>query len=353
MIGWMVTSASASGWRRMCSRPRRATTHASPNEVARGARRGRRRRATLIGSPPGPRPAPTRTAGRRSGSGTRRRASAGAARGRRPRCRRRPARRPGARRRAGRRSVGACTERAAASIAGVGAGDPLHAARPPSPSRAGVDDGDEELGAADLALELAGVAAGDDPAVVDDHDVVGQAVGLLEVLGGEQDGRALGRRACRARPTARCGRAGRGRWSARRGTAPRGGPPAWRPGRGGAACRRSRSWPGGRPASARSNCSSSSSARARATPRPRWWSSPIMARFSRPVSRLVDRRVLRGEAEHAAHGARVGGARRCRRRWRVPASGLGQRGEDAHGRRLAGAVGAEQAADGAARAPRS
>ena len=39
------------------------------------------------------------------------------------------------------------------------------------------------------------------------------------------------------------------------------------------------------PASARANCSSSSSARARATARPRWWSWPIITRFSRPVSR--------------------------------------------------------------------
>ena len=40
---------------------------------------------------------------------------------------------------------------------------------------------------ADLALELRRRAAGDDPALVDDGDLVGQAVGLLEVLRGEED----------------------------------------------------------------------------------------------------------------------------------------------------------------------
>src|SRR5207302_1224468 len=35
-------------------------------------------------------------------------------------------------------------------------------------------------------------AGGDDRPVVDDHDGVGQGVGLVEVLGGEQDGGAVG-----------------------------------------------------------------------------------------------------------------------------------------------------------------
>jgi hypothetical protein len=41
--------------------------------------------------------------------------------------------------------------------------------------------------AVELGLEGLGRAAGDDPAVVDDGEVVGQVVGLLEIVGGQQD----------------------------------------------------------------------------------------------------------------------------------------------------------------------
>ena len=54
-----------------------------------------------------------------------------------------------------------------------------------------VVDDDLDALAADLRLELVGRAAGDDLAVVDDRDRVGQLVGLLEVLGREQQRRAL------------------------------------------------------------------------------------------------------------------------------------------------------------------
>src|SRR5262249_26104546 len=46
--------------------------------------------------------------------------------------------------------------------------------------------------AARLGLELVGGAAGDDETVVDDADVVRETVGLLQVLGGQQQGRAAG-----------------------------------------------------------------------------------------------------------------------------------------------------------------
>ena len=130
----------------------------------------------------------------------------------------------------------AVTERAPASTLGSA---PVMAAtmRVASAQVAGLDHHDLDLVAADLPLELAGVAPGDDPAVVDDDDVVGQALGLLQVLRGEHDGGAACRRGCRSRSTARCGRGGRGRWWARRGTAPRAGRRGWRPGRGGGACR--------------------------------------------------------------------------------------------------------------------
>ncbi len=52
-------------------------------------------------------------------------------------------------------------------------------------------DDDLDPLAADLALELVCGAAGDDLAGVDHRDLVGQLVGLLEVLGREQQRRAL------------------------------------------------------------------------------------------------------------------------------------------------------------------
>ena len=44
--------------------------------------------------------------------------------------------------------------------------------------------------AAELRLELVGGAVGDDPALVDHGDAVGQLVRLLQILRGEQNGRA-------------------------------------------------------------------------------------------------------------------------------------------------------------------
>ena len=49
-----------------------------------------------------------------------------------------------------------------------------------------MDDDFDPL-AADLGLQLVGGAPGDDLAVVDDRDRVGQLVGLLEVLGREEE----------------------------------------------------------------------------------------------------------------------------------------------------------------------
>ena len=51
---------------------------------------------------------------------------------------------------------------------------------------------DVDAVAADAGLELGGRALGDDPSGVDDDDAVGELVGLVEVLGGEQDRRAAG-----------------------------------------------------------------------------------------------------------------------------------------------------------------
>jgi hypothetical protein len=54
----------------------------------------------------------------------------------------------------------------------------------------GVGDADVEGAGADRGLELAGRALGDDLPVVDDGDAPGELVGLVEVLGREEDGGA-------------------------------------------------------------------------------------------------------------------------------------------------------------------
>lgn len=50
-----------------------------------------------------------------------------------------------------------------------------------------------DMAARDEALELARRALGDDPATVKDRDPVGELVGLLQILGSEEDRDALGR----------------------------------------------------------------------------------------------------------------------------------------------------------------
>ena len=62
-------------------------------------------------------------------------------------------------------------------------------------------------------------ALGDHPPVVDDRDAVGELVGLLEVLGGEQHRRAVVDEARGRCSRSRCGCAGPARSSARRGRA--------------------------------------------------------------------------------------------------------------------------------------
>ena len=54
-----------------------------------------------------------------------------------------------------------------------------------------VAEADLDDGRAEARLQLGRRALGDDTATVDDDDVVGEAVGLLEVLRGEEDRRAL------------------------------------------------------------------------------------------------------------------------------------------------------------------
>ena len=70
-----------------------------------------------------------------------------------------------------------------------------------------------DMAARDASLELARRALGDDPATVKDRDPVGELVGLVQVLGGEEDRDALGRQPAdgipHGAPTARI-QAGRG-----------------------------------------------------------------------------------------------------------------------------------------------
>ena len=56
----------------------------------------------------------------------------------------------------------------------------------------GVGEAQADVAAGDEALELVGGAVGGDGAVVQYGDVVGEFVGFLEVLGGEEDGDAVG-----------------------------------------------------------------------------------------------------------------------------------------------------------------
>ena len=135
--------------------------------------------------------------------------------------------------------------------------------RAPRPPRAPVlvREVDLEALAADAVLELVGGAVGDHAAVVDDRDAVRQPVGLVEVLGGEEDGRAVGDERLDRLPQVERGCAGRARSSARRGRAPAGARRARRRGRAAAACRPNTSSP--RERRRRSGRS------ARAAPRPR------------------------------------------------------------------------------------
>ena len=204
---------------------------------------------------------------------------------------------------------------------------------------------DPDALAADLAFEAVGGVVGDHLAVVDDADLVGQRVGLLQVLGGQQHRRAVGDQPAHDVPHVLAAWPGRGRWSARPGRSPAAGRPGWRPGPGGAACRRSRSWRGaggvGRP-----NHSSSSAARALASRPLRFSSWPISTRFWVPVRsssteaycpvRPMVRRTPAASVDdvEAVDGGAAG-------------VGLQQGGEHPDGGGLAGAVGAEHAEHGA------
>ena len=209
-----------------------------------------------------------------------------------------------------------------------------------------VGDHREQLVAAHLALERPGVAAGDHAAVVDDHDVVRQAVGLLQVLGGQQDRRAPVHQRLEHVPQLDAG----ARVEARGGLVEEQhlGPGDERRGQVEAAAHAARvrlHQPVGRRRPGRTAPAARRRGRARRGG-PRWCSSPIIWRFSRPVSSASTVASCAARPMQLAHVARrrqhveAGHARRAR-------VGDGQGGEDADGGGLPGAVRPEQAADGA------
>ena len=151
--------------------------------------------------------------------------------------RRAPRRRARARPRRGRRSPCRAARRRAPRRRRHRLAEALEDAPRRSPARRGRRDRLDGR-PADLGLQRRRRALGDDPAVVDDPDAVGEHVGLLEVLRRQEDGDAvLAGRAGRPRPRARCGSAGRGRSSARRGRGSAAGGRARARGRAGASCR--------------------------------------------------------------------------------------------------------------------
>ena len=150
-------------------------------EAGCGSSRGRAGAASrLLASPP--RPRRPRASGR-SWRGRRRRASARAAGGARRGC---PRRRARARRR--RAASSPPSSRTGARLGRAGHGSPKRSSvRPTAASSRRVGRDRLDGRPADLRLERGRRALGHDPPVVDDPDAVGEDVGLLEVLRGEED----------------------------------------------------------------------------------------------------------------------------------------------------------------------
>ena len=165
-----------------------------------------------------------------------------------------------------------------------------------------------------------GRALGDHPAGAHHRDPVGELVGLVEVLRGEQHRRAELDDPRGRSPRPRCGRAGRARWSARRGTAGWAGGSGWRRCRAGGACRRSTSRPCGR---RRPRARRSSAARRRARRR-RGLGQPVQAAEHDQVlaaeQHLVERGGLADQADRAGAPRRRRGGRRGRRPATSPSS---------------------------------
>ena len=116
------------------------------------------------------------------------------------------------------------------------------------------------LGRRHQRLELGERAVHEDPALVEDRDPVGELLGLVEVLRGEQDRGAAAGELADGLPHLQASLRGRARWSARRGRSPAGSRSGSSRCRDGDACRRSRSPPAAPPASVSEKRASRSSA---------------------------------------------------------------------------------------------
>ena len=278
----------------------------------------------------------------RSSRGRRRRARADAAAGRRRRCPRRRAR--ARRRRAPRRPPSSRT----ATLFGLpAAGSPKRRERRArgAPCRSGSAGRRLERDAADLGLERGRRALGDDVPVVDDADAVGEHVGLLEVLRRQEDGHAvLAREPLDLRPQRAAAlrvEAGRRLVEEQDGRAVHA---ARARGRGGASCRPSSRRPCAR---RRRSARRGRAARRRACgarPCDRPCRPPWRSMCSRPVRKSSSAAscsaapIVPADAGPSLDDVEPGDRRR-------PPVGRQQRDEHQHRRRLAGAVGPEEAVD--------
>ena len=158
---------------------------------------------------------------------------------------------------------------------------------------------------------------------VDDRQLAGELLGLLHVLGGEQHGRPLGDHPLHLVPHLVAGarvEAGRRLVQVEHGRAAR----SWRrPGRAGAAYRRSTCIAGRLAASVSENRSSISSARRAGVLAGQVEQPPDHVEVLPAGELLVDRGVLAGEADGAAQLPGLASPRRSRRRWRGRRPGRG------------------------------
>ena len=210
--------------------------------------------------------------------------------------------------------------------------------------RVRVGEAEADVAAGDQPLELVRRALGDEPAVVEDGDPVGELVGLVQVLRGQEDGHAAGDEVAddlpHRAPAARVQAGGR----LVEEDDPRDRRPGPSRGRAGAACRPSRS-PAGLPAaSTRSNRSS----RSRGAPAALRAAEVVQVGHQDQVllagEQAVHGRELPGDADRRADRVGIAG-RVLARHPELAAVGADQGREDLDDRGLAGAVGAEQRED--------